>query len=398
MTISGFWGPVDSTGVRKPDLAGSSGGGFGENLLLHGEAFEHIADFDVVEIRNSHAALETGAHFGGVFLEAAERTDASGVDHHAFAHHAHFGIALHDAIEDITAGDHSDSLDAEGIAHFGAAEMRFLIDRLEQPGHGPLNFVGDFVNDRMQADVHVFALRQVGGFAIGAHIEGEDDGARGGSQQDIGLGDGTHAGVNDLQLNLLGGLLGEQFAQDFDGTLHIGLDDDGQFLGLAALQLLMQLIESDAAPGAASERGFTQFGLAVIDDVTSFGFVGDLELVAGFGNALESQDLDGRGGIGFLDRVAVIVEQRAHYAVDRADDEDGAGMQGAVLAQDRGDGAAAAIDARFENGAAGRRGRVGAQFAQIGAKQDHLQELIEIFLFARGDFDDHGIAAPLFGH
>src|SRR5438445_11508907 len=175
MTISGFWSPVDSTGVRKPDLAGSSGGGFGENLLLHGEAFEHIADFDVVEIRNADAAFETGAHFVGIFLEPAQRAHTARINNHAFAHDAHLGIALHDAIEDVAAGDHAHALDAEGVAHFRAAEMSFLVDRLEQASHGALNLVGDFVNDRVHADLDVFALRQIGSFAIGAHVESEDN-------------------------------------------------------------------------------------------------------------------------------------------------------------------------------------------------------------------------------
>ena len=103
-------------------------------------------------------------------------------------------------------------------------------------------------------------------------------------------------------------------------------------------------------------------------------------------------------GIGQFDRAAVIVEKRAHFAVDGADDEDVAGVQGAVLHKNGGDRAAAAIDAGFENGAAGRRGWIGAKLAQIGDEQDHFEELIEIFLFARGDFDDDGIAAPFFRH
>src|ERR1700730_9836505 len=305
--------------------------GFGENLLLHGEAFEQIADFDVVEVRNSDAAFETRANFVGIFLEPAQRTDSAGVNHHSFTNDAHFGIALDDAVENVTAGDRADALDAESIAHFGAAEMRFLEDGLEQAGHGLFDLVGDFVNDRVQADVDVFALSQIRSFAIGAHVEGENDGARSGSEQDVGFGDGADAGVNDLQLHLIGGLLGEQLAENFDGALHIGLNDDGQFLGLAALQLLVQLIESDTPAGAAGERGFAQLGLAIIDDVTGLGFVGHLEMIARLGNTLQAEDFNRRGRGGKFDRAAMIVKKGAHFAVDGADNEDVAGMQGAVL-------------------------------------------------------------------
>src|SRR3984893_866250 len=377
---------------------GSSGGGFGENLLLHGEAFEHIGDFDVVEVRNADAALEAGANFVGVFLQPAERADAAGVNHHTFTNDAHFGIALDDAVENVTAGDRADALDAESVAHFGAAEMRFLEDGLEQAGHGLFDLVGDFVNDRVQADVDVFALSQIRSFAIGAHVEGENDGTRSGSEQDVGFGDGADAGVDDLQLHLIGGLLGKQLAENFDGALHIGLDDDGQFLGFAALQLLVQLIESDTPAGAAGERGFAQFGLAIIDDVASLGFVGYLELIASFGNTLQAEDFNRSGRRGQFDRAAMIVEKRAHFAINGANDEDVAGVQGAVLHKNGGNRAAAAIDAGFENRAAGRRAWIGAKLAQIGNEQDPFEELVEIFLFARGDFDDYGIAAPFFRH
>ena len=82
----------------------------------------------------------------------------------------------------------------------------------------------------------------------------------------------------------------------------------GNSLVFAALQLLVQLVESDARAGAAGQGGFAQLGLAVIDDVASLGFVGDLELVAGLGNALQAENLDRSRGIGLFDRVSVIVE------------------------------------------------------------------------------------------
>ena len=77
------------------------------------------------------------------------------------------------------------ALDAERVAHFGAAQMRFLVDRLEQAGHGALDLVGNFVNHRVRANLDVFALRQVGGLAIGPHVESENNGAGRRSQQHV---------------------------------------------------------------------------------------------------------------------------------------------------------------------------------------------------------------------
>src|ERR1700674_4755268 len=106
-----------------------SGGGFGQNQLLHGEALEHVADLDIVEVRYAHAAFKAGANFVGVFFETAQRTDAARVDHHAFAHHPHFRIAFDKAIHDVAAGNGANAFDAQGVANFGAPEMSLFEDR-----------------------------------------------------------------------------------------------------------------------------------------------------------------------------------------------------------------------------------------------------------------------------
>ena len=77
---------------------------------------------------------------------------------HVVAQQADFGVALDDAIRHVATGDGSDLRDAERVSHVGAALVGFLDGRLEQAGHGALDLVLQFVNDRVQADVDFFLL------------------------------------------------------------------------------------------------------------------------------------------------------------------------------------------------------------------------------------------------
>src|ERR1019366_4959612 len=109
-------------------------GRFREQYFLHMEALENVSDFDIVKVGDTRAALKPGAHFMGVVLEAFQRSETPGIDYHAIAQHADFGIALENAIQNVTARDGAHALYAERIAHFGAAQMRFLEHGLKQSG------------------------------------------------------------------------------------------------------------------------------------------------------------------------------------------------------------------------------------------------------------------------
>ena len=161
----------------------------------------------------------------------------------------------------------------------------------------------------------------------------------------------------------------------------------------------MQLIEREAARHCRlRERCFALLSLPVFDDVARFRFVRHLELIAGFGNALQTENLDRSGRASRLNRLAAMVEHRAHFAVHRADDKYIADVQRAVLHQHCGDRTAAFVHARFDHRAASRSIRIGLEFAQIADEQNHFEQARKIFLRFRRDFHHHRVAAPLFGH
>src|SRR6267154_5337822 len=107
-------------------------GGFRGAHLANAEAFQDIADLDVVEISDTCAAFKTSANFAGVILEALQRVELRRIDHRAFTQHAHLRVALQDAIDHVAARNRARALDAERVAHFRAAQIRFRDYRFEQ--------------------------------------------------------------------------------------------------------------------------------------------------------------------------------------------------------------------------------------------------------------------------
>ena len=85
------------------------------------------------------------------------------------------------------------------------------------------------------------------GVALRPHVEADDDGVRRRGQQHVGFVDGAHAGVHHADLDLVVGELLQRLGEHFGRSAHVGLEDDGQFLDLARLHLLVQLFERDAA-------------------------------------------------------------------------------------------------------------------------------------------------------
>src|SRR5271154_4356391 len=373
-------------------------GSFRGAHLSDAETFEKIADLDVVEVGHADAAFETGAHFAGVIFEALQRTELRTVDHGAIAHDADLRVALEDAVDDVAARDRAGALDAEGVADFGAAQIGFRDHRFEEAFHGLLKFIGDFVDDGVGANVHMFLLREVRGFAIGADAEGDDDGAGSRREEHVVFRDRADAGTDDFQLHLICRKFGQHFTENFDGALHVGLDDDAEFLDVAGLELLVELIEGDARAGAAGKGRVALFALAVIDDVAGLGFVGDLEVVAGFGNALQAEDFDGSRRRRIFRGAAAIIEHGADFAENGAADEKVAGIQSAVLHENGGDGAAAFIDAGFEHGTAGGSIGIGFEFTQIGDKKNNFEKFVDALFLLGGNFDEFGVAAPFGRH
>ena len=71
------------------------------------------------------------------------------------------------------------------------------------------------------ADVHLLALGNFRGVAIGTNVEADDDGVRRRGQQHVRLVDRADAGVNDLDAHALVGQLRQRIGQHRGGSLAV---------------------------------------------------------------------------------------------------------------------------------------------------------------------------------
>ena len=99
---------------------------------------------------------------------------------------------------------------------------------------------------------------------------------------------------------------------------------------------------------------------------------------------------------------AAVVEHGADLAEGVADDVAVVEAEGSVLDEDRGDGAAAAIELGFDDGADGLAAGCGLGSADVGDQADHFEQQVEIDALLGRDFDEDGAflagACPLFGN
>ena len=188
----------------------------------------------------------------------------------------------------------------------------------------------------------------------------------------------------------------ERVGEDFDRALHVALEDEVEVLHAGLLDLFGEAFERDA--GALGELGFALLHLAVLGDALGLVAVGhDEEGVACVGHAFEAEDLDRGGGAGFGDGAAAVVEHGADLAEGVADDVAVAEAEGSVLDEDAGDGAAAAIELGFDDGADGGTVGLGLLLVDVGDEADHLLEQVEVDALLGGDFDELGVAALVGG-
>ncbi len=174
-----------------------------------------------------------------------------------------------------------------------------LDDRFEQALHRFLDLVLQLVNDGVQADVHFFLIGDFGGLALGAHVEADDDGVRRRGEQHVGLGDGAHARVQQLDLDLFAGESPQQVGDHFHRAAHVALQDDGQLFDAGSLDLLRQAFEREAL--RFGERGLARFASTVFGNLARLFALGDGELVARLRQAFQAEDFHRRSRPGFVE-------------------------------------------------------------------------------------------------
>src|SRR3954452_16733492 len=215
--------PTSTTMLLEQALAGHH---LGAHLLDQLVRLDDVAFLDVV-VRQRETTLVTVADLGDVVLLPLQRRDGDGLGHHdVVADEPCLGVAPDDAGGYEAASDVADLRRPEDRPDLGAAEFALLVDRLEHALQRSLDLVDGLVDHRVVPDVDALAVGQLGGLALRADVEADDDGVRGRRQVDVGLGDATDAAVDDPQLDVVAHLdLHERVLEGLDGTRVVTLDD-----------------------------------------------------------------------------------------------------------------------------------------------------------------------------
>ncbi len=150
--------------------------------------------------------------------------------------------------------------------------------------------------------------------------------------------------------------------------------------------------------GGLGENRFAGLGFAVIGDFAGLFTLGDdHELVAGLGQAFQSENLHRSGRTSFVQSAATIVKHGANLAEDVADDKVFAGVQGSIVDQYGGHRAASAIELGFQHGTGGEALGRCLELLHVRHQADHFHELVEIGVLLGRNIHVDGVATPVFG-
>ena len=174
------------------------------------------------------------------------------------------------------------------VTGFGRAATELLGDgRRQQPGHRLLHIVDDFVDDLVNAYVDALLAGGLSAGRVGTNVETENDRVTRLGEHDVVLGDGTHAGENDVDLHGIRGQFDEGIPERFHGSVDIALDDDRELSGPAALHALEELVERKTRRCVVGPLALTHESM--IDDLLGYPLTLDsVERLARFGNARQS--------------------------------------------------------------------------------------------------------------
>src|ERR1019366_2742491 len=133
----------------------------GARLLPHLVGLDDITDLDVV-VADADTAFEALAHLGRVVLEPAQRFDREVLrDDYAVPDQPGLAVTGDGARPHDAAGHVADPRHPEDLPDLGRAELGLLEDGLEHALQSGFDFLDRLVDDRVVADVHALALRQL---------------------------------------------------------------------------------------------------------------------------------------------------------------------------------------------------------------------------------------------
>src|SRR5690242_15049821 len=372
----------------------------GPRLLPHLEGLDGVTDPDVV-VADADTALEALADLGRILLEPAQRVHRQVVgDHHAVPDQPCLGAAADQAAAHDGPGHVADPRHPEDLPDLRRAELDFLELGLEHALEGRLDLFDRLVDDRVVADVDALTAGQLTGPFGRTDVEADDHRVGRDGQVHVVLGNRADAAADHAQADLFADVELEQCVlEGFDRTGHVTLDDEEQFLALARLERLVQVLERDPA-AALGELGDALARLPPLGDLPGHPVVGDnQEVVTGAGHGGQSEHLHRTGRRSLGDRLVVLVQHGPDPAERLTADDRVADVQRAPLDQHGRDRAAALVQVRLDGHALGVLVRVGPQVELgVGGQDDRLEQVLDAGPLGRGHVHELRVAAELLGH
>src|SRR5262249_45022542 len=146
----------------------------------------------------------------------------------------------------------------------------------------------------------------------------------------------------------------ERTGDRFERALHVGLDDEREFLAARRLELRHHLLERAAHAGGVRRALLALLADAIVRQLACAGLALDHgQTAARLGRVVEAENLDRNRRAGLLDVLALVVDQRADAAPGRAGHDDIADVQRAALNKHSRDRAATTVELGFDDGAFG---------------------------------------------
>ncbi len=282
----------------------------------------------------------------------------------------------------------------EGLQHLERGGNLFLHLRREHTLHSGFDLVDSIVDDRIDTDIHLLGLGHLASRTGRTNVEAHDDGIGSGSEHDVGVADGTYGTMDDVDLDILGGELDERVLDSLDGTVHIGLDDDVEFLEVSDSQTATDLLESDVLLGA--DRLLALQLLTLVSNLACL-LLGRqyVELVTGLRRTVETEDRTRLTRANLLDALAALVEHGLDTTVVGAGQHDVAHMERTVLDEQRSYVAASLVERGLDDRTLGATLGIGLEVEHLGLQEHFLQQLVNAVTLLSRDLLALVLTAPV---
>ena len=216
-----------------------------------------------------------------------------------------------------TAGNFADFGNVKDFANFGVTDNALFKLGGKLAFQDFLYFIGNIINDRVVANIHIVAFCHFPSAGTGTNIKADNHSVGNAGKRYIGFVDTAHSGVQYLHFYLVRANLFQSAAQSLDRALNIAFDDNGELLCFAGFNLGEHLLHG-AASGFYLQR-LALFALAIGGNAASFGFVFNHDkVITGVRCALQTKDFYRFGRKSLVLLFAALVNQSAHPTPFRA--------------------------------------------------------------------------------